>query len=243
MINSAEISYEALPGSGRRSGFQGINGTATLWLGPDHLLSVETNGYTESYRRFYFKDIQAIQLCRTQGHVWRNLIGLAMLVLGGLFFVLIGEGIGYTLAMFWGIVWGIYLIVNLNRGATCKATIRTAVQTDQLPAFSRMSQAHRILQRIVPLIEAAQGGIVAPEDGRARLAELQRRMLHVSFGNQGQQMQQGQWSAQGQAMRAQQYPQQQFPQQNFQQPFPQQALSQPADQPNPSPNPKSESSS
>jgi hypothetical protein len=32
----------------------------SLWLGEDHLLCVDSNGYAETYKRFYFRDVQAI---------------------------------------------------------------------------------------------------------------------------------------------------------------------------------------
>ena len=48
---------------GRRSniaGFSTSGGYASLWQGKDHLLSIDSSGYTEEYKRFYYRDIQAI---------------------------------------------------------------------------------------------------------------------------------------------------------------------------------------
>ena len=33
-----------------------------FWPGKDHLLCVDTSGYTETYQRFYFRDIQTVIL-------------------------------------------------------------------------------------------------------------------------------------------------------------------------------------
>ena len=62
----AEREYIKLTPLRQRSGF-GIISTSrsNLWLAKDHLLCVETEGYTESYKRFFFQDLQAITLRRT----------------------------------------------------------------------------------------------------------------------------------------------------------------------------------
>ena len=36
-----------------------------LWLGPEHLLLVETDGYREYYKRFNYRDIQAFIIRKT----------------------------------------------------------------------------------------------------------------------------------------------------------------------------------
>jgi hypothetical protein len=54
----ARKEYKRIGGRGaRRRQFFTRN---TLWLGADHLLQVEHTGYTEEYKRFYFRDIQGI---------------------------------------------------------------------------------------------------------------------------------------------------------------------------------------
>ena len=42
----------------------GVGSYSSLWLGADHVMQLSSTGYTESYRRFYFRDIQAIFLVR-----------------------------------------------------------------------------------------------------------------------------------------------------------------------------------
>src|SRR5262245_127100 len=54
--------------------------SSSLWLGGDHLLVVESNGYSEKYRRFYFKDIQALTICKTRTTMVR-VIGVGVLAL------------------------------------------------------------------------------------------------------------------------------------------------------------------
>jgi hypothetical protein len=55
--------YKKLPGR-----HVSIFGVKCLWQGPDHLLWVEAALGQEHYRRFYYKDIQAIVLQRTSRH-------------------------------------------------------------------------------------------------------------------------------------------------------------------------------
>src|SRR2546421_4946865 len=55
--------------------------SSSLWLGKDHVLLIESNGYSEGYKRFYFKDIQALIIRKTQTWMIRALIlgGIALL--------------------------------------------------------------------------------------------------------------------------------------------------------------------
>ena len=58
----ARKEYKRIGGRGsRRRQFFTRN---TLWLGADHLLQGEHTGYTEEYKRFYFRDIQGITVKR-----------------------------------------------------------------------------------------------------------------------------------------------------------------------------------
>ncbi len=76
--------YTRLPGRGLRYGGFRLFSRAicTLWMGADHLLLVDRTGYTESYKRFYFADIQAIVVRRTSfsnydhGSDWKPCFGI-----------------------------------------------------------------------------------------------------------------------------------------------------------------------
>src|SRR5260370_609573 len=51
------------------------------WQGRDHLLMVASSGFTESYQRFFFRDVQAVVVRRTSaGIAWNGVFGgLALL--------------------------------------------------------------------------------------------------------------------------------------------------------------------
>jgi hypothetical protein len=135
----------------------------SLWLGPDHLLLIESNGYTESYKRFYFRDIQAIIVSQTSARTIMNI------VLGALAVALIAIGLiegetsvitAFIIIAF--ITCGIPIIINVLLGPACVCQIRTAVQTEDLP-IRRVGKAQKILRRIRPLIAEAQGQITLEE--------------------------------------------------------------------------------
>src|SRR6059036_2592658 len=70
--------YRRLPG--RESGLLSYS---RLWLGPDHLLLARTTFLSEEYKRFYFRDIQAIVTRRTERREISNVIfAFTALVLG-----------------------------------------------------------------------------------------------------------------------------------------------------------------
>src|SRR5580658_7114351 len=51
--------YRKLPG--KRRGFLNVS---SVWAGPDHLLLVRGSRFREEYKRFYYRDVQAIAVAR-----------------------------------------------------------------------------------------------------------------------------------------------------------------------------------
>ena len=136
---------------------------SNLWLGSDHLLCVETEGFNENYRRFYFRDIQAITLRRTKSSlVFGLLTGLltALLVLA---LIAVNDDAGKVFLAILGGVSAIPFFMNLIYGPTCICELRTAVQTENVPSLSRVRRARKVLDRIRPLIAEAQGQLTAEE--------------------------------------------------------------------------------
>jgi len=139
-----------------------VTNRASLWLGPDHLLLVHSNGYTETYKRFYFRDIQALTVQQTSASTFLNRVLVILCFLLGVGVIAAGEvSAKITLSIFAGLFIGIG-VINLIKGKTCRCCLRTAVQTEVLPPLHRVKYAHKILARLRPLILAAQGGESAP---------------------------------------------------------------------------------
>jgi multisubunit Na+/H+ antiporter MnhG subunit len=164
--------YRHLPGRGRRAGFVSFgisSGWSSLWLGPDHLLSVDSQNYREEYKRFYYRDIQAVITRRTaRATGWNTVLVILLALFVALIFVaeLHGRIIGGILAGTTLLI----LLINLVRGPTGVCHLITAVHTEQLPSLNRLKTARKVVARLRPLIEAAQG-TVTPELLQAAAAQ------------------------------------------------------------------------
>lgn len=182
MDPAPEIKYKRLTRSAARAGFVvAFQSRTSLWLGPDHLLSVDSTGYTETYKRFYFRDIQAVVVQKTKAfQVLNFFLGLAVLVLLLLTIAVVpktaaswnSEGPAGVIIL--GIFIGLFVLflsLNLIAGPTCKTFLRTAVQIEPLPSLGRVRRMRKVLKKIHPLIVAAQGGELSPEAISAQLRE------------------------------------------------------------------------
>ena len=144
--------YTKLPGRGRN-----WSGTCRVWLGEDHVLAVQTHGYSESYKRFFFKDVQAIILHRTHtGKIWNGIWGgifgfLALIAL------IAQDSVASVVLLCIAAPFGVGLLVNLLLGPMCACHIRTAVQTERVIALNRLRSAEKFIARVEPLVVAVQG--------------------------------------------------------------------------------------
>jgi hypothetical protein len=173
MDGSAETRYTRLPGRGpRRAGFITVPlSRCSLYLGDDHILAVDNNGFSEDYKRFYFSDIQAIITRKTRrGATWSIVLALmiACSFVGALFLEV--ESVRILSWILAGTFLA-FLLVNIFRGPTCVCHIMTAVQKDQLPSLNRLRVARKVIETLRPAIESVQGTLspeevyVDPEEG------------------------------------------------------------------------------
>jgi hypothetical protein len=151
------IVYRRLPGRSSR-----FMHSATCWLGPDHLLVVQTDGFTETYKRFYFADVKAFFIRRTV--LWAvNLSVSALLALGcALTIFVLNEEV-------WRVTWAVltgcclaFFLVHLAWGPTCACYVQTPVQTEALSPLRRVRSARKTIARLKPLILQAQAGAAQP---------------------------------------------------------------------------------
>lgn len=149
--------YRKLPGSGSMA-FQFVR----LYVGPDHLLQVTSNGFTESYQRFFFQDIQAITYRHTIAWLLWSAAWFALAVIFGAIGLAAGDDALLPMMVITGFWVGI-LIANLALGPSCACLVKTAVQTQRLPSLKRVRRVKRVMARIRPLITQAQGEL-APEE-------------------------------------------------------------------------------
>lgn len=154
----AEREYIKLTPLRQRGGF-GIISTSrsNLWLAKDHLLCVETEGYTESYKRFFFQDLQAITLRRTsRGRLLGAVTGGIAACFGVLALTASAIESRWILGSL-AAVCALPFVANLLYGPTCSCQLRTAVQTEDIPSLGRVRRARKVMDRIRPLIAEAQG--------------------------------------------------------------------------------------
>ncbi len=150
--------YKRLPGRGPRQGsfLTASFSSCSLYLGGDHLLAVESNGFTEDYKRFYFSDIQAIITRKTRRGTLSSIVLALLLACCLTGALLLGEETGI---FFWicSTIPLVVLLVNIFRGPTCICHIMTAVQEDQLPSLNRLRVARRVIGGLRQSIEKVQG--------------------------------------------------------------------------------------
>lgn len=137
--------------------------TQSVWMGPDHLLSVIHNGYTEDYRRFYFKDIQALIIHKKERRriVYGIMWGLIVLTFASvLAFGIHDQWPNPALFILGGLaaVFALAFIINIAMGPTCATYVQTAVQTERL-ALCRWRSAQRALARIREAVVVEQGAL------------------------------------------------------------------------------------
>jgi len=153
----AERIYSRLPGRARS-----LMGVSSLWLGPDHLLLVEGRGYTERYRRFYYRDIASI-VTRNTPSFTVGIIALASLLALSTVAVATAsvDARPYVLVIAM-LPAALALAVHVIRGPSCRSEISTAIQTAPLP-FRRWRAARKAIARIRERIAQAQP-VAAPAD-------------------------------------------------------------------------------
>jgi hypothetical protein len=151
--------YTRLPGRGYA--YLGF-GRSSLWLGPDHLLLINRRGYTEEYKRFYYRDIRALVI-RNNGKysAWNivlgSITGMALLILAMGYFVWDWELAVLMISSIFVVPFLLILIFHLAKGPTCSTHLYTAVHAEELPSMNRTTKSLKVMRMIGSRIEATQG--------------------------------------------------------------------------------------
>ena len=150
----------ARPRARHKTVFSTLAIRSSIWIGEDHLLNIDSARYSEDYKRFYFRDIQAITIRTTQRRrVWNFVLGLLLMIwLGTVSSTLVNTLENPAIALYAAgpFLLAIALLLNNVMGPTCATYIRTAVQTEELPSLNRVRRARKFLDFVRPLIVAAQ---------------------------------------------------------------------------------------
>src|SRR5690349_12670297 len=143
-----------------------------LWQGDENLLVVEWDGYREYYKRFDYRDVQAFVIRKTyEAAILNAILGSIVAIFAAL---AIGTSeIGLRIFLLGlGAIFGVILVANAVAGPACRCSIRTAVQTDELPSLNRLRRARKVLALLRPVIASAQGQLSA-EEISARMREVE----------------------------------------------------------------------
>jgi len=159
---TAQFPYSRLPGVRR-----GLIRKASLWEGTDHLLSVKGTRFSEQYRRFYYRDIQALILHRRarSGSIGVWLLAIALCVLFALLGSLAITAPRLLHYSYWIInsLFFLFLVYRLivSLKYSCRCYIQTAVTWEELPSLYRWKNAQKALNRIRARITESQGEFAA----------------------------------------------------------------------------------
>jgi hypothetical protein len=128
-----------------------------LYLGTDHLLLIEQLILVERYKRFYYRDIQAVTASQSSRWlVFAGLWGFLTLLAALVFFV--HHPIALITGTFFTGLFGFAFVHNLIQGPTCIVRLRTAVQTHRIAPLERRRDFRSGMETIEPLIRTAQSG-------------------------------------------------------------------------------------
>jgi hypothetical protein len=133
-----------------------------IYQGPDHLLQVATAGHRETYRRFYYRDIQAFVLVHSPRRTrlaWGFGIPFVLILL-----VLMATMVDYPSFTLEGLIgggivtlaFGVPLLANWAAGPSCIVSVKTAVQCESLRCLRRVRAASEVFDRLGPMIQLAQ---------------------------------------------------------------------------------------
>lgn len=133
----------------------------SLWQAEDHILLVQRNGFTESYRRYYFGNIQGFVVTPTSAALKiaalcgiPSLLGFLVTTLALMNQFEIGWCVAvdvFALPCFVG------FLVNGWRGGTCTTHLCTAVGDVVVVPLGRQRDALRVIERLSGPIYSAQG--------------------------------------------------------------------------------------
>jgi hypothetical protein len=161
--------YVRLPGGGLTSA-----GMVSYWLARDHLLVVEVQVVSESYRRIELRDFQSLSLLATWTHLWSSIL-LGVIAIGMCGFSLVTFSLeranGFSEPSGIVVVFGVIsmlltagLVASLRRGIGCRTELQTSVQTIPLAGLRRWRKAEQFLAAITPAIQAAQAHLPKSAD-------------------------------------------------------------------------------
>jgi hypothetical protein len=140
-----------------------------ILAGDDHFLYAKSNGYIEEYRRFFYSDIQSIDIYKTREQIIYGIILSFLPLIVIIIFSYIFKTNGFDMNVAWtgAIILALSIIpfiVNIFKGTTAKVLIRTFSSEDTVIFTGRYKSSVRMLDRMLPYIESVQGNFGKKEE-------------------------------------------------------------------------------
>jgi hydrogenase/urease accessory protein HupE len=129
--------YTPIPELGSGWGSLQVGMRSRLYTGADHLLLVQSTGYTEDYRRVFFRDIRYVVAEGSHRHFW---ISFALAAIIGALCLLHLAHLPWMPILIVIVPFVVGLTINLIRGPACNCYINTGVQTLRIPTPARLNK-------------------------------------------------------------------------------------------------------
>ena len=128
--------YQKIKGLGSGRGLQ-LGLRSRIYAHEDHLLVVQSTGYTEDYKRLFYRDIRYVVMRKTYGQEIQAVIS-GILVLATLCLAL--TPMPWWISLLICAPFLTWFVLNWIWGSTGKCYANTAIQTIQLPAPRRLNR-------------------------------------------------------------------------------------------------------
>lgn len=132
----------------------------SLWMATDHLLLVNSTGYTEDYQRIQYSDIKGFFVIPSDRRLFWHVPWVICALFSGIFvaYALYSGKRPYFSGTFLALSL-IFIAWNHLLGPSCTALVVTGVQTAPLPSMVRLRKTRKALARLQPLVAAVQSGM------------------------------------------------------------------------------------
>jgi hypothetical protein len=127
---------------------------------------VESNNFTETYKRFYFKDFQALIVRKTNSFSRFGIIRAVEICVVLILLILSASGHHrvLTVCMSMILVWAVIaLAIHLKRGPTCSCHLKMPLAVHELPSVCRLKYAGQVIELLTPYIRKFQGSLTVEE--------------------------------------------------------------------------------
>lgn len=130
-----------------------------LWTGADHILLAEESTVSQTYRRFYFKDIEGVIVSDTSRHIIYLIVSIVSTIVMARVFSSTGSFADTTSKFLSFTTMGSILLIGiwqLIAGRISSLSIQTKNGPCNLPIRLRHRKMKKLVKKVIPLINSFQ---------------------------------------------------------------------------------------